>query len=355
MKKTRLPRRYLFYLSLFLLWGGWMLYRQVFPPIYLPSSPKIAQLALETTMTEKAQQLFYKQDPEIAPKGKFHNLCRNVTGHTKETILLGCFTSDGNQGKIVIQSVTEPRLAGMMEMTAAHEMLHAAYQELSSQERQRLSPRLKQAVQRVKDANLLSVLKAYAAGDPEIYLNELHSHLGTTLSELGDPVLEKHYRQYFQDRQQVVAFAQRSRSVLASIETQVQALEPQLNALESSLKEEKDKIQRAEEDLKTSRQTLEQMQANLTGLKQQAEASFSRGNANLVAQYEQARSLYNAEVENYNWQVQSLQNQVTQFGKKLETYNQKVEIYNGLAAKSRAIIGTIQLDSPEVTAKPGSP
>lgn len=336
--------------------GGWLSScSQIIPKTDEPSSPQIKQLAIDTTMTLKARQLFYQQDPRIEPKAAFHKLCRKAGESTEKTILLGCFTSNGHRGNIIIQSVTDPRLAGMMEMVAAHEMLHAAYQQLSAQERARLSPKLKQAAQRVTDDHLLAILKEYEVGDPDIYVNELHSHLGTTLANLGDPELETYYRQYFRDRKQVVAFAQRSRRVLSQIDSQVQQLEPELNALEVTLQTEKDSIQRTEDDLKASFQNLEQMKSNLTHLKQQAEASLRQGDASLVDPFEQERSRFNAAVRDFNGQVQELQGRITQFNQQFAAYTQKVDIYNQLAATNRSILSAIKLNRSEVRVETVSP
>lgn len=347
----------LFTVSLWLVVGGGWLSScaQMAPKVYDPSSPKIRQLAIDTTMTPKAQQLFYQQDPRIEPKARFHELCRKAHRHSEKTILLGCFTSNGYDGKIIIQSVTDPRLDGMMEMVAAHEMLHAAYQKLDNQERSRLTPKLKRAVKYVEDQHLLSVLQEYEAGDPDLYVNELHSHLGTSLANLGDPELEKYYRQYFRDRKQVVAFAERSRSVLAEIESQIQLLEPELNTLELNLKTEKDYIQRAEDDLKAGYQYLEQMKTSLAQLKRQAEANLSQGDASLVNTFEQERSRFNTEVGEFNYQVQELQDRITQFNQKYETYTEKVNFYNELAATNRSILSKIKLEPSGGKVKPVAP
>lgn len=338
-------------LSLWILVGSIWLSSCAGPKVYKPSSPKIQQLAIDTTMTAKSRQLFYQQEPKIEPKAIFHQRCRKVGHNPEKTILLGCFTSNGYQGSIIIQSVTDPRLAGMMEMVAAHEMLHAAYQQLSYKERSRLAPRLKRAVQQVKDENLQAVLKEYAAGDPEIYVNELHSHLGTSVTDLGDPELEQYYRQYFRDRKQVVAFAKRSRSVLAEIETQIEQLEPELDKLEVNLTAEKDYIQQAEEDLKAAQRDLEQMKVNLADLKRLAENSLKRGNASLVDEFEQERSRFNTEVGAFNGKVQRLQTRITQFNQQFATYTQKVNSYNELAATNRSILSTIKLKPADKAVK----
>ncbi|ABW26250.1 hypothetical protein [Acaryochloris marina] len=353
MKKSWHP---IFPISLWILvGGGWLSGCSLLAPkVYKPTSPQIEQLAIDTMMTQKAQQLFYQQEPRIEPKKTFHKLCRKASHNTEKTILLGCFISDGYEGSIIIQSVTDPRLDGMMEMVAAHEMLHAAYQQLSNEERSQLASKLKRAAKRVKDEHLLAVLKEYESGDQDLYVNELHSHLGTSLGDLGDPELEEYYRQYFRDRKQVVAFSDRSRRVLAKIESQVDQLEPELNSLEINLKAEKDYIQRAEDDLKTYYRDLERMKTNLTRLKQQAEASLSRGDDSLVNDFEQARSRFNSEVGEFNGQIQQLQDRIQQFNQQYDAYSQKVNFYNELAATNRSILSSIKL-APSEKVKPVAP
>jgi hypothetical protein len=322
---------------------------------YEPSSPEIERLAIANAMTPKAQQLFYKQNPKIEPKEKFHTLCRQPGQNHEKTIILGCFTSNGYRGSIVIQSVTEPRLQGMMEVVAAHEMLHAAYQDLSQAERSRLAPKLKKAVQQVKDPHLSSVLKAYEAGAPETYLNELHAHLGTELSNLSDPDLEQHYQQYFQDRQQVLAFAQRSRSVLAQLEAKAEQLKPEIDALEVSLNEQKNVIQQVNNELEVRQQRLQQMKFELHNLKQRAEASLRQGDSSLVQEFEYQKDQFNQEVRQYNLQTQTLQGQVAQINQQVETYKQKVGTYNELAETNRSILNSLKVDESEYDVSEISP
>jgi phage shock protein A len=325
------------------------------PISYQPPSPEIEKLALATAMTRDAQQLFYRQDPKIEPKEQFHALCRQAGWNPEKTIILGCFTSNGYQGNIIIQSVTEPRLDGLMEVIAAHEMLHAAYQDFSSSERSRLGEKLTKAARRVQDPRLLSVLKAYAAGAPDIYFNELHSHLGTELSDLGDSDLEQHYQKYFEDRQQVIAFAQRSRKVLSELEAKADRLKPEIDALESSLKQQKEWIKTTDESLKASAQTLTQMQANLANVKQQAEILIRQGNPSLVEQFEIEKERFNAEVNQYNQRVRDLQERVAQLNQQVDVYEQKIAAYNELANTSRSILSSLKVEEPNSSVSPISP
>ncbi len=329
--------------------GGLLLgyFHKFLPVTYKPSSPAIEQLAIATTMTPDAQQIFYKQDPSIEPKKRFHSLCHQPGRKPEKTIILGCYINNGYEGNIVIQSVTDARLQGLMEVIAAHEMLHAAYHELSQAERDRLSPKLRQAAKRVKDSRLLSVLEEYESGDPDIYANELHSHLGTELAELGDPDLDQHYQRYFQDRQQVITFAQKSRSTLFQLDAQAEKLKPEIDALETSLLQQKTLILQADRDLEAKAQRLKQMRANLRQLKQEAEAALRRGDTSLAEQFELQKNRLNTEVNQYNSRVQNLQGRVTQLNQQANTYKQKVDTYNELAKTSRSILDSLKVDESE--------
>lgn len=311
---------------------------------YQPPSPEVEQLATATTMTPEAQQLFYRQEPQIVPKESFHTLCGKTSHALEKAIILGCYSSNKFKGRIFIQAVSDERLQGTMEVTAAHEMLHAAYGELSKRERSRLAPKLKTARQWVKEPQLLALLKQYEAGDPAIYLNELHSHLGVELSDLRDPELEKHYRKYFLDRQQVVALAQSSQGTLNQLDAQANQLKPEIETLEASLKKEAIVVEQISNELKTRAQNLAWRQSDLINLKEQAEQLIRQGDPSLVSEFELAQSRYNAEVSDYNRRVQEHQDRVDRFNRQVETYEQKINAYNQLVETGRSILGTLEVD-----------
>jgi hypothetical protein len=154
-------------------------------PLWLnPPSAEITRLTIATAMTPEATKLFYRQTPVIEPKSVFAQSCSNINHATDELVALGCFRSSTQSGliisgKIYIQSIADPRFDGIMEVTAAHEMLHAVYARLSKSEQKDLGDRLERAALRVKDPRLAEVLKRYKDTDRELYRNELHSHLGT--------------------------------------------------------------------------------------------------------------------------------------------------------------------------------
>jgi hypothetical protein len=306
-------------------------------PVPTPA-PEIARLAIATGMTPTAQRLFYRQSPTIAPQASFASRCKVP----EQGIMLGCYSSgrDG-QGKIVIQAVADPRLRGVMETTAAHEMLHAAYQRLSPARQHWLAPRLQRAAQRVTDQRLQKILRQYEKGDNEaLYWNELHSHLGTELEDLGDPELEAHYQQYFHDRAQVVAFAQRSGSNFKHLDIQAADLKPRIDAQEAHLKQLKQQLDEAETNLKQSAGTLDRLGADLDRTKAQAEQVDGRNlqRLGLIDQFEQQKSVFNAEVDRHNEQVHQQKDRVAIFNEKVDAYKQDVKAYNQIAKEERSLM-----------------
>jgi hypothetical protein len=82
----------------------------------------IAQLATQDTMTAYARRIFYVNNAALDSKTVFSKQCPNNGG--EQTIVLGCYHS--NQAGIFLLGVTDPRLNGVEQVTAAHEMLHVA-------------------------------------------------------------------------------------------------------------------------------------------------------------------------------------------------------------------------------------
>lgn len=315
-----------------------------------PSSPAIKQLADATTMTPEAQQVFYRQNPTIQPKADFFKSCQKLGKLSEGQLLLGCYISNGQSGKIAIQSITDARFKGMMEAIAAHEMLHAAYNRLSSSERDALTPRLKTASRRVSDRHLVKILKKYEDGaDSERYVNELHSHLGTELGDLGDAQLEQHYRRYFVDRQQVVALANSSQAVLRKLDEQGDRLNGEIDTLEASLKSDKLDLKSMRQNLDDRRQTLDTLYANLRQVQAQAEQTNPQDGSlpALIDQFEQLKANHNQQVREYNAQLEDFQNRVNRFNQQVMDYKQKVKAYNDVNHEERALLSELDA-SPEM-------
>ena len=318
------------------------------------SSPDIERLATATAMTRSAQRIFYRQDPTIEQRREFLKTCSKVP---VKGVMMGCYSRRGSVGKIAIQVVTEPRLQGMMEVTAAHEMLHAAYDRFSQSERDRLTPLLESAVTRVKDERLLKVLNQYKADDRERYINELHSHLGTEILNLGEPELEKHYEKYFTNRQQTVSFAVKAGSTLRVIDERAEVLKPEIDRLEIDLKARRVELDSTESQSKSSSQRLEEQSSALSQIRENAENGLANGDRStgLIAEFENQRSRFNDAVEVHNAQVRERQVKIDSYNNIAVDYKKKVDEYNQLGHNERSLFdGLREKGSTHPAADPNS-
>ncbi|MBE9030239.1 hypothetical protein IQ266_10905 [filamentous cyanobacterium LEGE 11480] len=328
------------FFAILLIWANQELLEDWLNVTPRPPSPSIARLATATTMTRSAQRLFYRQSPSIESQATFLSRCKVPD----KAIMLGCYVRRGNVGKIVIQNVTDQRLKGTMEVTAAHELLHAAYEKLRQSERRDLGRRLSKAAARVKDPRLAKVLKDYRTKDRALYYNELHSHLGTELVDLGDAKLEKYYQRYFTDRQGIVRFAKKSGAVLKKLDREAEVLKPEIEQLEATLTQLEQQIKQAEATLKDSHQQLNRLESNLRRTKDSAEDALrtrSPQALQLATEFEQRKSEFNRYVNQHNERAQIQKDRVADFNTKVREYKQKINKYNSVARESRNILDSL--------------
>ena len=143
---------------------------------YTPSN-RIVELAANTTMTEDGKHLFYVYHATLQTADEFNQSC----DFSEQSIILGCYVSGRG---IYIYDVKDERLNGIHEVTAAHEMLHAAYERLSSKERQKIDALTQKAYEQSANERIRGTVDAYKKRDPSIVPNELHSILGTEVRDL---------------------------------------------------------------------------------------------------------------------------------------------------------------------------
>lgn len=284
----------------------WYKLRDYTPP------PSIATLAASVAMNDKAKRIFYVNKPElIADAANFRANCST----SEQTIVLGCYRS-GQQGVFVFD-VTDERLAGIEEVTAAHEMLHAAYDRLSSGERQNVDGMLNDFYQNhLSSQRVRETIESYKKTEPNDLLNEMHSIFGTEINELPAG-LEQYYTRYFTNRGAVVVFSQRYENEFAGRKSRAEQYEAQINGL-------KQKIDSDEADLRSQLLNIEAEQTRLDGL---------RASDDIKA--------YNASVPGYNSQVHAYNSGVAQYKRDVDKYNSLIEQYNDIAGELRQLYGAI--------------
>jgi hypothetical protein len=190
---------------------------------YKPSS-EVAAFADRTTMTDLGRFYFYASRPAVEEAQDFNTDCSK---QEQNTAILGCY--DGRN--IYVYNVTNTQLDGIREVTAAHEMLHAAYDRMSKTERAQIDTLVEaEYVKLQDDKDFAERMAFYARTEPGERDNELHSVIGTEVSNLS-PELEAHYKKYFADRAKIVSLHERYASVFTSLQTKSNELSDQLTTL----------------------------------------------------------------------------------------------------------------------------
>ena len=274
---------------------------------YTPS-PEITMLAQDSGMSSKGQNIFYVNDPQIADQATFNSKCPQK----EQSIVLGCY----NGREIYIYNVTEQQLAGIKEVTAAHEMLHAAYDRLSSKEKKSVDAMLLSVFESIQDQRLKNIIEAYRKEDPTVVSNELHSIIGTEIRNLP-PQLEQYYQRYFIDRSKVVSLSEKYEMVFIEAKNKADQLIGDLSLRKSE-------IDRLEKQVAQTMGQLQQQKNTLENLK----------NTGKTEEYNALVPIYNQTVQQYNLLVQEM-------AQLIEEYNQKVAEYNNLTGYQQELINSI--------------
>ena len=80
----------------------------------------IANITTETSLTEHGKFYFYTSRPVLASSKNFNTHCERKEA---DSPILGCYVDQ----QVYIFEVSDTRLEDVEELTALHEMLHAAY------------------------------------------------------------------------------------------------------------------------------------------------------------------------------------------------------------------------------------
>ena len=185
-----------------------------------PVSDEVAAIAQATGMSLQGELIYRASTPAIENDDAFNEHCAIEGG-----AVLGCYY----EGKLYVYAVTDERLAGTVEVTAAHEMLHAAYERLSPTERARVDELVDEVIASIPDDDpIYEDLSLY----PDSQLaDEWHSRIGTEFAEIP-PALEAHYAIYFDDRAKVVELNVQANAAFVALQEQIDALVAEIDALD---------------------------------------------------------------------------------------------------------------------------
>lgn len=271
---------------------------------FKPSS-EIMQLANNDTMVGHGRDLFYASQPAIESGSTFNANCVNSS---EQSIVLGCYRAQS----IYIFDVTDSRLDGVREVTAAHEMLHAAYERMSAADKQRINAMLDPIIKNMTDPRILGLIQLYNKSEPGELYNEMHSILGTEVRTLS-PALEMYYGQYFSDREKVVTYSENYEAVFSASKQRISDMDTQLAAW---------KVQ-----IDTDNEALQRQQTQLTAESQSLNALRAEGKTD---EYNAAVPGYNQQVESFNALVQQTKQLIVQYNALVDTRNKEAAAQNNL-------------------------
>ena len=273
----------------------WLRLRGYTPPA------NIVALANDDGLTASAKRVLYVNHPFIQNKVDFAKSCPNGD---KETAVLGCYVP--NQRGIYVLSVADSRLAGIEQVTAAHELLHAEYDRLSVGDKKQVNGWLMDYYQHeLQDTTIKKQLDSYKKTEPNDLVNEMHSIFGSEVNGLPER-LETYYKRYFTNRSKITGYYNTYEAEFTTRQLQIQQDDAQLATWKAQ-------IAGLEADLKVKQAALQAQQERLTSARERGDATAY--NAGVPA--------YNSAVNAYNTEVKQLQNLVAK--------------YNALVAERNAI------------------
>lgn len=271
---------------------------------YEPTA-EIEELADRSYLSEYGRRLFYVSDPVIRNKKEFNQDCPIY----EKSYVLGCYSG----GRIFVLNVDREELEGVMEVTAAHEMLHAAYERLGRSEREEIIGLLEAVYAEIDNDRLRDLIRSYEEGGGEsVRHNELHSILPTQVVELP-PDLEEYYEQYFTDRRAVALMYEDYESVLVELNRQIDSLKAEISSVRT--------------ELSSIELQLEQQRAHVNELNRRLDEHEREGE---TAQYNSLVPAQNAAVNRYNGLIDTYRNLLSRHNRLVEEVNQSVLLQNDL-------------------------
>jgi len=280
---------------------------------YQPSDD-VVQLADRSGMNRTGKFYFYASQPAVENAQDFN---KNCARQETSTAILGCY----NGRNIFIYNVTDARIDGIREVTAAHEMLHATYDRLSADEKQKVDALLEAEYATLKnDKDFADRMAFYARTEPGERDNELHSVIGTEVGSISKE-LEAHYKKYFSDRSKVVALHDTYAKVFNDLQSKSDQLSAQLTALGNKI----------ENETLAYNKDVTQLNADITAFNAKAkgggftsQSEFQAEREMLVARatrLDQTRQSINGEVAQY----EALRQQLESIASQSEALNKSID------------------------------
>ena len=194
-----------------------------------PLSSEVVAIADDAGLNPHGKFLLAASRTQLNDRGEFNENCPIKE---EQAYILGCYVFDDK--RIYIFNVVDERVIGIKTVTTTHEMLHAAYDRLSSGEKSRVNKLLYEEKSKIDNQQILDIMKFYEETEPGQEFNELHSLLATE-ERILSPELEKYYEKYFIDRGKVVAVYEKYQKVFDELQSRIADLQNKMEAEEGSI------------------------------------------------------------------------------------------------------------------------
>ncbi len=208
--------------SVWLVWQRQYVIDQLAVWQYEPSE-EVNQIVKRAQLTSEGQFYLYASRTQVSDAAAFNQHCKKAEEHSA---ILGCYT--GRQ--IYVYDVENKQLDGIKEVTAVHEMLHAAWDRLGEKEQSELAVLLEAEYAKHSTSDFEERMAYYARTQPGERANELHSIIGTEMADINSE-LEQYYKRYLVDRTKIVKLHETYRAVFVHIQSETTRLEAELSSL----------------------------------------------------------------------------------------------------------------------------
>ena len=193
---------------------------------YAPSA-EVDAIRANLGLTDYADTVFRATAPVLEDNASFNAHCESFDA---EISIVGCYTND----TIYLYDIDTATydLAGILESTAAHELLHAIWDRLSPEEQSKLQPLLEEVYTQHQDL-LASELENYT---DDARIDELYARAATEVRDLPAD-LESHYARFFTNQDALVDFYDAYNATFEQMQAEFDALNAEMEALNTEIED----------------------------------------------------------------------------------------------------------------------
>lgn len=190
--------------------------------MYSPT-PEVVKIRENLDLTPRGESLFNASMPELDSEEEFNQDCRI---YDESVAVLGCYINQ----TIHVYHIKAKELDGILELTMAHELLHAAYERMPFWEKDEMKFWLESVYNKNRGV-LGNEIEAYSS---EEQLEEIYVRAGTEIKDLPER-LEKHFAEFFKDQDKIVNFYEKYAKVFKDLEVEMEYLEKELDRLDAQI------------------------------------------------------------------------------------------------------------------------